>query len=484
MAKSRKTPPRKKTGAKPSPSKVLDAEVVLPEAEPQDYEVEDSPLDPAALKELDEAEAVLAKAEEEAKDTVVDTADDAKDAADDAKKDVAEAVTDAAADAKDAVTDNVDDLTEAADAKIDEVTSDIGDAAADGANADTANEIAQNERPAAVAADPEPAMSGGMFGSIVGGVIAGGIGFGIAMLVFPEGWREKDDSLVTSLQEGLGEQVEKVTALTGQVGDIDGKLGELGGRIESEIGSLKDSVAEGMAERGTEIAAVADRLQRLTEGEGMVALPDDVQLLLNAQKERIAELSENVAGMAANAKAQMEAALAEQETAEEAEARVKARGALQAVRLALVSGEPFAEALDEISPATEVPAGLSAVAADGVPTVAALVGSYPDLARQALAVASREAADGEESTGNRLGNFFKDQLNARSLTPQEGDSADAVLSRVEAAVKAEDLETALSEIDGLADAPKEVFADWTAQAEARQAAVNGYEAVSDALNGN
>jgi len=339
-----------------------------------------------------------------------------------------------------------------------------------------------------------------MFGSIIGGVIAGGIGFGIAMLMFPEGWREKDDSLVTSLQEGLGEQVEKVTALTGQVGELDGKLGELGGRIEGELGSLKDTINEGLAERGTEIAAVADRLQRLTEGEGMVALPEDVQLLLNAQKERIAELSENVAGiaesaqdqinglseevagMAASAKAQMEAALAEQETAEQAEARVKARGALQAVRLALVSGEPFADAVGDISPATDVPEALSAVADDGVPTLSSLVGDYPALARSALSVAARE--DKPESTGGALGSFFKDQLNARSLTPQEGDSADAVLSRVEAAVKAEDLETALTEIGSLADAPKAVFADWTARVEARLGAVNGYEAVSDALNGN
>jgi len=39
--------------------------------------------------------------------------------------------------------------------------------------------------------------------------------------------------------------------------------------------------------------------------------------------------------------------------------------------------------------------------------------------------------------------FFQDQLSARSLSPQEGDSADAVLSRAEAAVKAEDYQAAL-----------------------------------------
>ena len=490
MAKSRKTPPRKKSADKTPPEEVLDAEVVLPEAEPQDLEVDEStPTDPSILK----AEA----AADDVKATAQDAVDAAKNSASDAKDTVeakADDVIQAAKDGADDISEKAQDIGEA----VSEKASDIADGAADKMK-DATSEAMPDER-AVVAADPAPAKSGGMFGSIIGGMIAAAIGFGGAMLVFPEGWREKDDSLVTSLQTGLSEQAEKVTALTGQVGEFDGKLSELGTKIEGELGGLKDSLTEGLAERGTEIAAVADRLQRLTEGEGMVALPEDVQLLLNAQKERIAELSTNVegiaqsaqeqinglseevAGMAADAQERIAAAAAQKETAEEAEARVKARAALQAVELALVNGEPFAGALEDIAPATDVPEALATLAAEGAPTVAGLVQDYPALARSALSIAARE--DKPESTGGALGSFFKAQLNARSLTPQEGDSADAVLSRVEAAVKAQDLDTALSEIEALPDAPKEVFADWTAQAEARKGAVNGYKAVSDALNGN
>ena len=483
MAKSRKTPPRKKSAEKSPPEEVLDAEVVLPEAEPQDLEVDEStPTDPSILK----AEAVV--------DDVKAAAEDTVDAAKNSASDAGDAVEAKADDVIEAAKDGADDISEA----VSEKASEVGDGAADKIG-DTTSEPIPDDR-AVVAADTAPAKSGGIFGSVIGGMIAAAIGFGGAMLVFPEGWREKDDSLVTSLQTGLSEQAEKVTALTGQVGEFDGKLSELGTKIEGQLGGLKDSLTEGLAERGTEIAAVADRLQRLTEGEGMVALPDDVQLLLNAQKERIAELSTNVegiaqsaqeqinglseevAGMAADAQERIAAAAAQKETAEEAEARVKARAALQAVELSLVNGEPFADALEDIAPATDVPEALAALATEGAPTVAGLVQEYPALARSALSLAARE--DTPESTGGALGSFFKAQLNARSLTPQEGDSADAVLSRVEAAVKAQDLDTALSEIEALPDAPKEVFADWTAQVEARQGAVNGYKAVSDALNGN
>lgn len=474
MAKSRKTTPRKKTGPKKPPADVVDAEVVLPDAEPQDLEVDDTPLaDPATMKALDEADAVLADAK--------DASDTAEAADKDAARDMSEKVDEKAGDA-------LDGAISADEMKVDEPVEVAAEAGAS---------------PATEPVAPVAEKSGGVFGSVIGGVIAGGIGFGIAMLVFPEGWRTQDDTLVTQLQQGLGEQAEKLgaqaeslTALTGQVGD----LGDLSTRLGDEIGGLKETVTDGLAQRTEEISAVADRLQRLTEGEGMIALPEDVQLLLNAQKERIEGLSSEVsgiaaaaqeqinglstevAGMAASAKAQMDAALAEQETAEQAEARVKARGALQAVRLALVSGDPFAEALVDIAPATEVPAELEAVAAAGAPTVAALVGDYPSLARSALSLASQENTP--ETTGGRLGSFFADQFNARSLTPQEGDSANAILSRVEAAVKSEDLETALSEIEGLSEAPKAEFADWVTRVEARLGAVNGYEAVSDALNGN
>ena len=66
--------------------------------------------------------------------------------------------------------------------------------------------------------------------------------------------------------------------------------------------------------------------------------------------------------------------------------------------------------------------------------------------------------------------------------PKEGDSGDAILSRAEAAVKAEDYATALAELDSLPEAAKAEMEAWMARAQARLDAVAGYEAVSAALN--
>ncbi len=328
------------------------------------------------------------------------------------------------------------------------------------------------ETPQETTQPPAPvAANGGLFGSVLGGVIAGALGFGAAMLIFPDGWRTQDDTALKALEstvEAQGSVIETTAAAIETTKEA----------LASEIAAL----SEADTALGAGIDGVNTRLEELTQGDGTTKLPDDVQILLNAQKEEISKLQATVAGMVEDAKAQIDAAAAQQETAEQAEARVKARGAAQQIRLALLSGEPFAEALNEVAPAVDIPAALAAVAKDGVPTSADVSEAFPPAARAALSKAARETAG--DDTQSRLKLFLQDQLSARSLSPQEGDSADAVLSRVEAAVRAEEYLTALTEIDALPDSAQAELAEWRAQAEKRLGALDAFTAVTDALNNN
>lgn len=338
---------------------------------------------------------------------------------------------------------------------------------------DAAPEAAHEPEPAQT--PPAASSNGGLFGSVLGGVIAGAIGFGASMLILPYGWRGQDDTGLTALQSTVTQQESALKAATA---DLEGSIATTKEALEGEIAAL--------SETDTALSAGIDglntRLEELTQGDGTTKLPDDVQILLNAQKEEISKLQATVAGMAEDAKAQMEAASAQQQTAEQAEARVKARGAAQGIRLALLSGEPFADALDLLAPAVEVPAALAAVAENGAPTSADVSEAFPPAARAALSKAVRETAG--DDTQSRIKLFFQDQLSARSLSPQEGDSADAVLSRAEAAVKVEDYRTALTEIEALPESAQAELAEWRAQAEARLGAVEAFTAVTDALNSN
>jgi hypothetical protein len=73
--------------------------------------------------------------------------------------------------------------------------------------------------------------------------------------------------------------------------------------------------------------------------------------------------------------------------------------------------------------------------------------------------------------GDRIATFLRNQTGARSLTPRDGMTTDAILSRAEAAVRRADLDAALTELDDLPPAPAAAMADWRAQLETRQAAL-------------
>jgi len=160
------------------------------------------------------------------------------------------------------------------------------------------------------------------------------------------------------------------------------------------------------------------------------------------------------------------------------------RAALTRVLSAIDIGRPYRAALTDLASATglSIPADLEAHADSGVPTMLALIDTYPDYARDALADA-RAQEDKEEGTG-RLGQFLKSQLGARSTTPRTGDDADAVLSRAEAALREGRLADALIEIQSLPDTSQAVMADWHAQATIRLEATQAAESLAQSLNSN
>ena len=151
--------------------------------------------------------------------------------------------------------------------------------------------------------------------------------------------------------------------------------------------------------------------------------------------------------------------------------------------LAMDSGAPFSAALNDASffAGVDVPAGLEAVAQAGVPKLEELQTAFPSLAREALPVALRETAG--EGAMDRIGAFFMGQVGGRSLTPQEGDSPDAILSRSEDAVRRGALDEALSEIAALPAPVKDIFATWVSDVQSRQDATSALDSFATALGG-
>ena len=118
-------------------------------------------------------------------------------------------------------------------------------------------------------------------------------------------------------------------------------------------------------------------------------------------------------------------------------------------------------------------------AATGVTPLGTLRESFADAAHDAIRASIR--AKDESSVGGRLASFIEAQVASRSLTPQQGDSTDAILSRAEDALRRDNLAAAVSELESLSEPARAAMQDWISRAEARVAARSALTSMSSAL---
>jgi hypothetical protein len=123
---------------------------------------------------------------------------------------------------------------------------------------------------------------------------------------------------------------------------------------------------------------------------------------------------------------------------------------------------------------------LSEAAATGVASIQALSEAFGDPARAALAISLRN--DMGEGALDRLEAFVRSQTGARSLEPRDGDDADAVLSRAEAAIRAGDMAQSLAEVAALSEPAQAEMAGWVAQVEHRIAVLAAVASLLAALS--
>ncbi|MGB3408558.1 MAG: hypothetical protein WBA67_13825 [Jannaschia sp.] len=290
---------------------------------------------------------------------------------------------------------------------------------------------------------------------VLGGLLAGAIGFAAATFVAPPtAPAAVDMSRVDDLEARLA-AMDATSDDTVDVSNLAAAQAELSTRIDALEQALPPATpADGTAEASTEVAA---------DTEATDALRADLAAL-QAQVDGLpvpdAGLTDRLAAFETRLATLEQETIVVENTAEDL-AREAARNQLV---LAMDSGLPFDEPLDVLG--GDVPEALTAMAGTGVATPSELATEFAPLAREALAEARRV----EPVDGNPVTAFLRRQTGARSLEPREGTDADAVLSRMEAAVRAGDVEAALNEAALLPDEARTVLADWLARAEARVAA--------------
>lgn len=333
---------------------------------------------------------------------------------------------------------------------------------------------------------------------LVGGGLAAVLGFAVAQFV-PEGW-PLAGSENEEFEAELLQQAQEISSLKDMLSAqgiiLDEKLEKA--QFVAELQVLNETASQSAASSEESISAVQGDMeqlaQRLTavekrpitesvDSSGAVAAYErelqELKETLDAQKVELEATAKEAEAKIAEAKSQAEGLQAGAEATANA---ALLRAGTSSIASAIESGGSFQTALSDVAQATgQTPsADLTAASLSGVETLVNLRNSFPIAARAALSVPGMEAKG--EGTLNRLGAFVRSQTGARSLSPREGEDADAILSRAEAAVGAGDLSLALEEINSLPQAAQDMMADWVKSASYRIETIAAVEAFSDAVS--
>ncbi|MDU8942502.1 mitofilin family membrane protein [Ovoidimarina sediminis] len=328
-----------------------------------------------------------------------------------------------------------------------------------------------NEKPAYAAVVP----------LLLGGAIAAFFGF-VASNIMHD--RRTADAL--SPEDNAAAIAELESGIAGQAARIETLEAVDPGQIASDAVAPVSAEAQALATRLDELSG---QLSALSERVETIAMrPTATGIEADEFDAALSEFRDQLNAAISNAQteiteARQEATRISEEAFSEEQAAVL-RGAWAQVTGALQNGGPYAEPLASVREIAEVdvPPGLAGSADAGVPTLSDIQQAFPDAARTALEASIR--SDTGEAPLDRLTAFLRVQSGVRSLTPREGDDPDAVLSRVEAALRAGDLDTALAEVGGLPQAGQESLSDWIALANTRLEALQAASELSSSLNTN
>ena len=315
---------------------------------------------------------------------------------------------------------------------------------------------------------------------LVAGFICAGLGFGAAILSQPSNpiWPVHPD--VAQFRDEATGQITgidtRLNALERRVTDADQRA--VGDVFQSDLDALTAGYDQQFLGIASQLENFDKRLAALEKSTIESAIPDELVTQYQDEVKRLKETLE--AQRESLQKFMSETAQTANEVTQRAKDTV-ARGIVAQIRAAIEAGGPFDTAIKEFDEQVgqALPNQLRSFAEEGVQTYQELRDSFAEAARSALNAARDELNESEGFTG--IGNYLRKQFQARSVTPKTGDDADAVLSRAEQALRENDLNGALNELDALPDAARHQMQPWIDQARERQDALEQLDILSQEI---
>jgi hypothetical protein len=267
------------------------------------------------------------------------------------------------------------------------------------------------------------------------------------------------ESRAAATPSGVDDLSKRIDALEAAGKATDDRIG----KVEAGLAARPEARSANMDQVLDDLMARIEKVEAAVAKGGNVAPPAGVSDLAA----RVAALESSTAAMAQR----LAAMQARPSAATESEKAARAL-AIGSLRQAAGEGAPFAGnlamlqalGLDE----TDI-AALRPLAEKGAPPKSELAGAFPEVADRILAASA--AVDPNAGFFDRLAGFARGLVTVRPTTPIPGDSPDAVVSRMQAAVDHGDLARALAERNALPGNGKAVSAAW-AQGAADRLAVD------------
>ena len=325
----------------------------------------------------------------------------------------------------------------------------------------------------------KPASNRTQFGVLIaGGIFAVAIGFGAAIGLYQYGvliTPTLPNEAQIDIGASISKQSEQFLELEKRVSSVQSKLELLISRAGADnTGEKIDLLGEEFNQFATELETVNLQLSKLSKRTDdlenrpvLQAVPEDI---IEKHSKELETLQATLTQQREQVQAVMQEAEAKEAIAKQAALEARIFSAVSRLSTAVKNGSNYADALVDFEAASElkVPDVLRKYAQTGFVTKEQLIEQFPIAARLAVNSARSE---GQDAQGKTFADYLKMQLKARSVVPREGMSADAILSRAEAAVKDDRLTDALSELEALDLTARNQMNDWISKAEERLAAV-------------
>ena len=307
---------------------------------------------------------------------------------------------------------------------------------------------------------------------VFGGILAGFVGFAVGISDRVISTSNEEETLRSSLLE---------IELSNRLTELEQTVQIISDRYEDFLASANLPVMSAQVDANSEqmkaVSTLSDRLHTLeSQVEDMlntfdVSIPTadtmaSIDRDLTALKASLTQQKQDLEVMFSEALQREEMA---SKQLQKATAQVSAAKLLESLN----AGQNISNYIGELESLGIDVANAISTKSNGVVTLQALQTDFPSLARETL----KAARESSETDG--FWDFLKHQVNMRSVTPQDGNSLDAILSRAESKLKHDDVESALAELQALPETAKAKFSPWLEKAEKR---VNAISAASELLD--